>query len=148
MSEHKITLKWQRTTPDFQYKTYDRTHQIHFSGGDQLSVTAAPEYLGNPDIANPEELLVAALSSCHMLTFLAIAAMKGLTIDSYVDEAVGVLGKNATGKMAVTDVILRPKIAFSGTNQPDQATLDQMHHKAHENCFIANSVLANVKVEF
>ncbi len=147
MSEHKITLDWQRTTPDFNYKTYNRTHTIHFSGGSQLEVTAAPEYLGDPKITNPEELFAASLSSCHMLTFLAIAAHKNLTVDSYQDETVATLGKNTTGKMAVTQVTLRPKITFSGNNQPDANTLHEIHEKAHLNCFIANSVLTDIKVE-
>lgn len=146
MSEHKATLTWERKTSDFNYKTYDRTHKIHFSGGSEMLLTAAPEYLGNPEITNPEELMVAALSSCHMLTFLAMAAMKNLVVDNYKDEATGILAKNSAGKMALTEVTLRPKVTFSG-NQPDAATLEQMHHKAHDNCFIANSVTTDVKVE-
>jgi organic hydroperoxide reductase OsmC/OhrA len=146
MSEHKINLIWQRNTPDFNYKTYDRAHTIRFSGGATTQVTAAPEFLGSPALANPEELLVAALSSCHMLTFLALAAFKGLVVDNYADEAVGVLSKNSDGKMAVTEVILRPQIMFRG-NQPDTATLHQLHEKAHKECFIANSVKTEVRVE-
>lgn len=146
MSEHKITLKWERSTPDFSYKTYDRTHSVRFSGGASTQLTAAPEYLGNPAIPNPEELLVAALSSCHMLTFLALAAMKGLTVNSYTDDAVGLLGKNTEGKMAVTEVTLRPRITFEG-NEPDHTTLHQLHEKAHTQCFIANSVTTKVNVE-
>ena len=146
MSNHNITLTWQRTSADFNSKTYNRTHTVQFSGGSQVEVTAAPEYMGDPKITNPEELLVAALSSCHMLTFLAIAAMKGLVIDKYVDHAVGMLGKNAEGKMAITRVVLKPQITFSG-NTPDEATLHAMHEKAHVNCFIANSVNFEVEVE-
>lgn len=147
MSEHKITLNWTRNTEDFAYKTYDRTHTVKFSGGSEVQVTAAPEYLGNPAITNPEELMVAALSSCHMLTFLALSAMKGYVIDSYEDNASGSLGKNAEGKMALTAVFLRPQIKFSGANQPDAEALHQLHEKAHVNCFIANSVNFEVKVE-
>lgn len=146
MSEHKINLTWERTSEDFTTKTYNREHSVRFSGGSELKVTAAPEYMGDPSISNPEELMVAALSSCHMLTFLFMAAMKNLVVDHYADDAVGKLGKNAAGKMALTEVVLRPQITFSGT-QPDAATLDQLHHKAHENCFIANSVSTEVKVE-
>ena len=146
MSEHNIILSWQRATADFSYKTYNRTHTVKFSGGSQVEVTAAPEYLGDPSITNPEELLVAALSSCHMLTFLAIAATKGLVIDNYIDNAVGMLGKNAEGRMAITRVVLRPEITFSG-NMPDAATLNAIHDKAHVNCFIANSVNFEVVVE-
>jgi organic hydroperoxide reductase OsmC/OhrA len=147
MSEHKITLTWQRETPDFNYKTYDRTHNVQFSGGATTQVTAAPEFLGKPEITNPEELMVAALSSCHMLTFLALAAFKNLVIDKYIDNASGVLSKNTEGKMALTQVTLRPQITFSGI-QPDADTLHQLHEKAHKECFIANSVKTEVKVEF
>ncbi len=147
MSEHSITLTWQRTTDDFNIKTYNRTHAVKFSGGSQLEVTAAPAYLGDPNITNPEELLVAALSSCHMLTFLAIAANKGLVIDEYIDDAVGALGKNPEGKMALTQITLRPKITFSNANQPDANTLHAIHEKAHANCFIANSVSCEVTIE-
>lgn len=147
MAEHTTTLTWQRTTPDFNYKTYQRTHTIHFPGGSKMQVTAAPDYLGDPKVANPEELLVASLSSCHMLTFLAIAAHKGVTVDSYIDEASCIVEKNAAGKMAVTRVTLHPKIAFSGANQPDSNTLTEMHEKAHVNCFIANSVCIDIKIE-
>lgn len=146
MSEHRAILNWERKTPDFNYKTYDRTHKIHFSGGSDIYVAAAPEFLGNPEITNPEELMVAALSSCHMLTFLAIASMKNLVVDHYTDEAVGVLGKNQNGKMMITQVILHPKVVFNGTS-PDKATIEQIHHKAHETCFIANSVITEVKIE-
>lgn len=147
MSQHKINLKWERKTPDFNYKTYDRTHKIHFSGGSDIYLAAAPEFLGNPEITNPEELMVAALSSCHMLTFLAIASMKNLIVDSYDDDAEGLLAKTEGNKMALTQVTLRPKVVFGGDNKPDAAAIDQMHHKAHENCFIANSVTTKVHVE-
>lgn len=146
MSEHSITLTWQRTSADFNIKTYNRTHTVKFSGGSELQVTAAPAYMGDPSITNPEELLVAALSSCHMLTFLAIAANKGLIVDQYIDDAFGILGKNSEGRMALTHVTLRPKIIFSA-NPPDTQTLEAIHEKAHANCFIANSVCCEVKVE-
>lgn len=147
MSEHTALLTWQRTTPDFNYKTYDRTHSIRFSGGETMQVSSAPEYLGNSDLPNPEELMVGALSSCHMLTFLAIASNKGFIINNYTDHAVGILGKNAEGKMALTTVTLRPAVAFQEDKKPDAATLHQMHEKAHVNCFIANSVTTTVNVE-
>lgn len=147
MSKHEIVLNWKRTTEDFNYKTYDRTHVVHFSGGSELKVTAAPAYMGDPAITNPEELLVAALSSCHMLTFLALAATKGFVVDSYTDAAEGMLGKNAEGKTVVSQVIMRPKIVFGGSNQPDAAALHQLHEKAHEHCFIANSVCIDIKIE-
>jgi len=146
MSEHKITLEWKRNTPDFNIKTYDRAHTIYFSGGSSIAMTAAPAYLGDPKITNPEEAFAASLSSCHMLTFLAMAAMKGFTVDRYQDEAVALLGKNAAGKMAVTKVSMKPQVTFSGEKQPDRAALEDLHHKAHENCFIANSVSCEVDI--
>lgn len=145
MSEFKATLKWKRNTDDFSVKTYDRTHEVEFGGGSSLKLSAAPDYMGKAEFVNPEELFVSSLSSCHMLTFLYLAAMKGLTIDSYTDEAIGVLGKNAEGKMSVTKVTLRPQIIFSG-NQPDAALLHDLHEKAHANCFIGNSVTTEVTV--
>ena len=147
MSEHKMTLTWKRATPDFQYQTYKRDHTWSFDGGHEMQASAAPAYLGNPKNVDPEEAFVAALSSCHMLTFLAFACKKKFAVEEYVDEAVGVMEKNAEGKMAITRVTLKPRIKFSGDNQPNEKDLDEMHHFAHENCFIANSVKTEVTVE-
>lgn len=147
MSEHKIKINWQRNTSDFNYETYDRTHTINFSGGEQIEASAAPEYSGNPKLPNPEELLVAAVSSCYMLTFLALCAKQKFVINSYQDDAKGILGKNAAGKMAITEIILHPTINFSGDNQPDAPTLKTIREKAHTYCFITQSVNATVKVE-
>lgn len=145
MSEHKATITWTRTTPDFVYDTYDRTHTCAFGGGSTIRMAAAPEYKGDAKLPNPEEQLVAALSSCHMLTFLAIAAKKRLVLDSYEDAAVGHMTKNEKGKLWVSEVVLRPKVRFA---QPvDAATIEQLHHRAHEECFIANSVLTKVRVD-
>ena len=112
-----------------------------------MQASAAPAYLGNPKLVNPEEAFVASLSSCHMLTFLAIAAKKKFVLDEYVDEAAGHMEKNAEGKMAITKVTLKPKITFSGEKKPSADELDKMHHAAHENCFIASSVKTEVTVE-
>jgi organic hydroperoxide reductase OsmC/OhrA len=145
MSEHKATVRWNRDGKDFTYKTYSRDHVWKVNGND-VPASATPQYLGNPGRVDPEAALVSALSSCHMLTFLAVAAGKGFVVDSYEDEAVGFLEKNASGKMAVTRVELRPKIAFSGAKQPTPADLDALHEKAHKECFIGNSILADVKI--
>ena len=145
MSEHKAKILWNRDGKDFTYKTYSRDHAWSVSGN-EIPASAAPAYLGNPNRVDPEGALVAALSSCHMLTFLALAAYKGFVVESYEDEAVGHLEKNANGKMAVTRVDLRPKIAFGGTKQPTAADLDALHDKAHKECFIANSVTTEVHV--
>lgn len=145
MSEYRATIRWTRTTPEFTYDTYDRSHEVGYGGGSSHAMSSAPDFKGNPKLPNPEELLVGALSSCHMLTFLAIAAKKRLVVDSYEDAAVGTMSKNAKGKLFVSNVVLAPKVTF--TTEVDAATLEQLHHKAHEECFIANSVLTEVRVE-
>jgi organic hydroperoxide reductase OsmC/OhrA len=146
MSEHKANIAWARNGGDFGYKTYPRDHVWRFPNGVEVPGSAAPAYLGNPQRVDPEAAFVAALSSCHMLTFLAVASMKGFVVDSYDDAAVGHLEKNAGGKMAITRVDLQPKIVFSGAKQPTAADLDALHDKAHKECFIANSVTTEVKV--
>ena len=146
MSEHKVTLKWERGGAEFSYQKYPLDHTWSFDGGHTMIATAAPAYLGNPANVDPEEAFVAALSSCHMLTFLAIACKQKLVLDSYEDAAVGHMEKNVDGKMAITRVELRPKITWSGDRRPSAEELDKMHHSAHENCFIANSVKTNVTV--
>ncbi len=145
MSEHKATIRWSRAGKDFTYKSYSRDHVWSLNGND-VPASATTAYLGNPNRVDPEAALVAALSSCHMLTFLALAANKGFVVDSYEDAAVGHLEKNAQGKLAVTRVELHPKIAFGGTKQPAAADLEALHEKAHKECFIANSVTTDVRV--
>ena len=147
MSEYKVYLTWKNEGEDFSYKTYDRTHQMKFGGGTVVKGSAAPDYLGKAELVNPEEAFAASLASCHMLTFLAIASMKKYTIASYEDNAVAILGKNEKLKNAVTIVYLRPNITFKGDKIPDTTTIDKMHHLAHQECFIANSVLTEIIVE-
>lgn len=146
MSEHKATLRWSRGDHSFDYESYPREHDVTFAGGSTVRASSAPEYLGKAEYANPEELLVAALSSCHMLTFLAIAARRGLTVDGYEDEAVGVLAKNEQNRLSLTQVTLRPQITWSGS-APDDAAIKTMHEASHRGCFIANSVKTAVKIE-
>ncbi len=146
MSNHTTVLSWKRTTTDFQYATYVRDHALTFGTGRAIEVSSAPEYKGNPSLPNPEELLVGALSSCHMLTFLAVAARDGLVVDSYDDAALGVLEKNESGRLAVTHVTLRPKVTFAGS-QPDAEKVRQLHDVSHKGCFIAQSVKTVVTVE-
>ena len=141
-----MTLTWKRATPDFEYKTYNRDHTWTFDGGHEMQASSAPAYLGNPKLVDPEEAFVAALSSCHMLTFLAVACKKKFMLDEYVDEAVGHMEKNSEGKLAITRVELHPKLKFSGENQPGEKEIEEMHHFAHENCFIASSVKTEVTV--
>jgi len=147
MSEHKINLVWNRGDAPFEYQKYSRDHTWKFDGGHEMEASAAPVYLGNPKNVDPEEAFVAALSSCHMLTFLAAACKKKFVLDEYTDEAVGHMEKNADGKLAITRVTLKPKLKFSGEKQPTEQELDEMHHFAHDQCFIANSVKTAVTVE-
>ena len=146
MSEHKASIVWARNGADFGYKNYPRDHVWRFPNGVEVPGSAAPAYLGNPQRVDPEAAFVAALSSCHMLTFLALASNKGFVVDSYEDAAVGHLEKNAGGKLAITRVELHPNIVYSGAKQPAAADLDWLHDKAHKECFIANSVTTEVKV--
>jgi organic hydroperoxide reductase OsmC/OhrA len=147
MSEHKTTLTWKRGDLPFEYQKYSRNHMWKFDGGHEMTASAAPAYLGDPKNVDPEEAFVASLSSCHMLTFLAIACKQKFVLDEYVDDAIGQMEKNAEGKMAITKVTLRPKLKWSGDKQPTVEELDKIHHAAHDNCFIANSVKTEVTVE-
>ena len=147
MSTHSATIDWKRTTPDFAPQSYVRDHVWTFGTGSALAASAAVDYRGNPKLPNPEEALVGALSSCHMLTFLAFCAKKKLVVDAYQDRAVGQLEKRADGKLAVTRVTLQPKVTFAAGTNVDAAELRSLHDAAHENCFIANSVKTAVTVE-
>ena len=147
MHEYRAATTWRRTSADFTYDTYNRAHEVRFGSGHIAPWSAAPEFKGDVDRVNPEEAYVASLSTCHMLTFLAVAARKRFIIDSYVDEAVGVMEKNAQGKYWVSRVTLRPKVTFSGDRQPSSQEISELHHAAHENCFVANSVRSAVTVE-
>lgn len=146
MSEHKATISWNRGAPEFTYETYSRDHAWRFDGGVEVAGSAAPSYKGSPERVDPEEALVAAISSCHLLTFLALAARKRFVVERYDDEAVGFMEKNEAGKLAITRVELRPKIVFGGEAQPSADEIERLHHLAHENCFIANSVKTEVTV--
>lgn len=145
MSEHRATIAWRRTTADFVYDSYSRAHTWSFGGDVVVPASAAPAFLGDADRVDPEAAFVAALSSCHMLTLLAIAARKRLAVDAYEDEAVGHLEKNADGKLAITRVTLRPRVTFR--DPPPPGVLDRLHEVAHRECFIANSVRTEVRVE-
>ncbi|EGQ9152664.1 OsmC family protein [Vibrio parahaemolyticus] len=152
MSEHSAVIRWVRNEGEvFKDNQYSRAHFWEFDGG--LTVPASPSPLVVPlplsveANVDPEEAFIAALSSCHMLVFLSIAAKRKYVIDSYTDEAVGVLSKNSEGRAAVTKVVLRPHIVFSGDKIPNKEQLTKMHHLSHENCFIANSVKTEVITE-
>jgi organic hydroperoxide reductase OsmC/OhrA len=145
MSEHLASVHWARGAAPFTYEAYPRRHRWTFGGGAELDASSAPEYLGDALLPNPEEALVVALSSCHMLSFLAIAARKRLTVDSYEDDAVGHMEKNAEGRLAITKVELRPRVRFAGA-APSKDDLAKLHEQAHRVCFIANSVKTEVSV--
>jgi organic hydroperoxide reductase OsmC/OhrA len=143
MAEHRVTLNWEKGDAPFTYEAYPRNHTLSFKDGQETVIaSSSPAYKGDGSKADPEDLLVAALSSCHMLSFLAIAAKKKLTVNSYRDDAVGFL-ENDNGKLWIARVILRPQVVIDA----DAETLAHIHHLAHEACFIANSVKTQVSVE-
>jgi organic hydroperoxide reductase OsmC/OhrA len=146
VSEYSVHIGWQRETPDFSYDAYDRTHWWEFGSGSRIQASSAPEFHGNAALVNPEEALAAALASCHMLTFLAVAARRRLTVDRYEDDATATMGKNSMGREAVTRIVLRPRVTF-GKKRPDPTELRKLHEIAHAQCFIANSVLTEVVIE-
>lgn len=151
MSEHKAVIRWNRNGPDFVKGKYSREHTWTFDGGATVPASPSPSVVPAPwsNAANvdPEEAFVASISSCHMLTFLWLVSREGFQADSYEDEAVGVITKNERGVPWVSAVTLRPRIVWSGEKLPTPADLEQLHHHAHEQCFIANSVKTVVTVE-
>lgn len=151
MHEYRATISWERGETGSAVHRYSRAHKWTFDGGLTVPASASPYLVRTPysDAAaiDPEEAFVASLSSCHMLWFLDIAAQRGFRVASYVDNAVGVMEKNAAGKVAVTRVTLRPKAMFAGESLPTAEEIDAVHHKAHEECFIANSVTTEVRCE-
>jgi organic hydroperoxide reductase OsmC/OhrA len=150
MSEHKASINWQRTSPDFLRGEYSREHTWTFDGGLTVPASSSPSVVplpySNPANVDPEEAFVASLSSCHMLTFLYLASRQGFQLDSYRDEAVGMITKNENGVPWVSAVTLHPKIEYSGDKRPTLAEEEKLHHLAHEQCFIANSVKTLVTV--
>ncbi|HTT82345.1 MAG TPA: OsmC family protein [Rhizomicrobium sp.] len=148
MSEHRAQLRWKRTSADFTYQSYNRAHDVLFKDGAiVLPSSSAPEFRGDPERVDPEEAFVASLSGCHMLTFLAICARKRLPVDSYEDAASGTLEKRPDGKLWMGHVTLRPFVRFSEGVEVSAAELVELHHHAHADCFIANSVRTDVRVE-
>lgn len=150
MAHYTATLTWKRGDDAFGDGKYSRAHSIAFDGGVTLPASSSPHVVRIPlsreDAVDPEEMLVAALSSCHMLTFLDLARRAGFVVDSYVDAAEGVMGKDERGRIALTSVTLNPRIEWSGEKRPSAADLDGLHHKSHELCFIANSFRGEVNI--
>ena len=151
MTQFEATIDWQRGEQDFAGQRYSRAHAWRFDGGLTVPASSSPHSvplpLSDPAAVDPEEALVASVSSCHMLFFLSIAAQRGFVVDSYVDHALGVMEKNSEGKLALTRIALAPAIAFSGPQQPGATELDAMHHAAHDKCYIANSIKADITIK-
>ena len=151
MTKIVATVEWSREGATFTDNRYSRGHNWTFDGGVEVPASSSPHVVPLPlsvaAAVDPEEAFVASLSSCHMLSFLYVAAKRGFVVDSYRDEAVGLMSKNDQGRTWVSLVTLRPDIAFSGSKQPARFDLDAMHHEAHEMCFIANSVKTDVRCE-
>ncbi len=152
MSTYTAGIRWSRGAAEkFTDNRYSRAHAWHFDGGAVVPASSSPSVVPLPmsdaRAVDPEEAFVASLSSCHLLWFLSIAAKRGYTVDAYSDDARGVMAKNAAGQLAMTSVTLRPLVTFSGAKLPDRAALDALHHEAHAECFIANSVRSEVVIE-
>jgi organic hydroperoxide reductase OsmC/OhrA len=151
MADYTATIIWTRDGAAFTDQRYSRRHRWRFDGGEEVPASSSPHVVPVPmsdaSAVDPEEAFVASLASCHMLWFLSIAARRGFTVERYEDDAVGVLGRNVEGVLAMTRVTLRPEVAFAGDALPTEADLTAMHHEAHEQCFIARSVITEVRCE-
>lgn len=149
--EYTAEILWERGDQVFLDKRYSRKHLVKFDGGVEVVASSSPLVVPLPyseeQAMDPEEALIFALSSCHMLTFLAIAVKRGFVVDSYHDKAIGTMQANEQKKFWVSDVTLCPKIIFSGENLPCVDAIAQMHHEAHEECFIANSVKTHIHIK-
>ena len=150
MSTYTADVLWQRDGADFLGNRYSRRHLLRFDGGLEVPGSSSPHVIPVPmsdaSALDPEEAFVASLSSCHMLWFLSFAAKRKFCVDRYFDSAEGIMAKNAEGRLAMTVVTLRPQVAFAGP-APDAPALSALHHAAHDRCFIANSVKAEVRCE-
>lgn len=146
MSEHSVNLVWSPQDGIFERGNYNRDHTMRF-GAQILSASAASSYGGNSNCADPEQMLLAALCSCHMLTFLAVAANRGYIVDSYEDTATALLDKNSEGKIAVVKATLMPTVWFAGEKKPTEEEFTKLHERAHVGCFIANSIKTKVEIQ-
>ena len=151
MHRYTAQIDWVRDDGNFRQGRYSRGHTWRFDGGITVPASASPLIVPRPyareDAVDPEEALVAAAASCHMLTFLHLASKQGFVIDRYEDEAEGHMEKNGRGRYAVTRIVLRPRIVYGGERAPTAEELENLHHAAHEECYIANSITAEVLVE-
>jgi len=151
MAEHKASIRWDRDASDFLKGRFSREHTWAFDGGAVVPASASPAVVppphSNPAAIDPEEAFVASIASCHMLTFLYLASRQGFQIETYEDEAVGMTTRDAQGKTWVSRVTLHPKISFNQVTEPSAEAIARMHHGAHDQCFIANSVKTTITVE-
>lgn len=151
MTQHVATIRWTRTDGDFTQGRYSREHSWSFDGGVTVPASPSPQVVpgpwSNPASVDPEEAFVAAVASCHMLTFLSLASKAGWVVDSYTDEALGMMTKNDRGIPWISSINLRPQISWSGHPLPSESDIARLHHRAHEECFIANSIKTTVTVE-
>ena len=150
MSRYSARIEWARGGEPFLDNRYSRRHRWRFDGAEVIgssSPDVVPPPMSEPNAVDPEEAFVASLASCHMLWFLSLAARGRFRVDRYVDDAEGLMEKNAEGRLAITRVTLRPAVEFSGEKLPTREELDGLHHEAHERCFIANSVKTDVRCE-
>jgi organic hydroperoxide reductase OsmC/OhrA len=149
--QFEAKLEWQRKGQPFLDQKYSRAHEWIFDGGLRVPASSSPLSvplpMSNADNVDPEEALVAAASSCHMLFFLSIAAKRGHTVESYTDHAIGLLEKDKQGRMSMTNITLRPNIVFAGTAWPGEEEIAAIHHESHEKCYIANSLKTQITVE-
>ena len=151
MAHYNAEILWQRGDQNFLDNRYSRAHHWSFDGGVTVPASSSPHVVPLPwsdeHAVDPEEAFVASLSSCHMLWFLSVAAKQGFQVDRYQDQALGVMAKNTEGRVAMTEVLLRPRVSFGGALHPSSEQLQELHHQAHEACFIANSVKSEVRCE-
>jgi organic hydroperoxide reductase OsmC/OhrA len=152
MSEYKAKITWHRQIDEeFVQSKYSRGHEWSFDGGTTIPASSSPHIVPLPYSVeanvDPEEAFVAALSSCHMLLFLSIAAKRRFVVDTYIDNAVGIMEQDENRRLSISKVVLRPEIVFSGDKQPSKEQVKKMHHQSHTQCFIANSVKTNVITE-
>lgn len=152
MSDHAARLLWQRDPAEpFVDQRYSRRHTWHFDGGAVVPGSSSPSVVRLPfsdaSAVDPEEALVASASSCHLLWFLSLAADAGWCVDRYEDEATGHMGRDERGRLAITRIVLRPRVRFAGAARPDDAAVAQLHHAAHDACFIANSLRSEIVCE-
>ncbi|MCP1675718.1 organic hydroperoxide reductase OsmC/OhrA [Natronocella acetinitrilica] len=147
MSVHHSAISWQRAPHETDPTTYSRNHRVSLNGGQQVNASAAVEFKGDSRCSDPEQLLISAVSSCHMLFFLAIAEIQGYQVESYEDDPVGYLESNGKRGMEMTRIVLSPSATFGGDKVPDEKAISRIHANAHKNCFIRNSITTEVTID-